>query len=115
MWIIFLNLDWLKVVKVSGFCIKTTQLKTGRVEHKILLIGWMFQGKFTFDGDNYRTNSYNRVMDWIYQNSNDLYDKKKKKLIKIQFLPFPYPEPGGNYRWLCSVNKQVKYLLGVFT
>ena len=71
-------------------------LSTTRVELKILLIGSMFPEKILFDGENYRTNSYNKVLEWIFQNTNVLQDKKKKKQMKILFLPFLYPEPESN-------------------
>ena len=51
-------------------------LASSRVEHKIQLIGSMFPEKIQFDGENYRTNSYNKVLDWIFQNINDLQNKK---------------------------------------
>jgi len=54
-------------------------LSSGRAEHKILLIGSMFPEKIQFDGENYRTNSYNKGLEWIFQNPNDLYDKKKEE------------------------------------
>jgi site-specific DNA recombinase len=66
------------------------------VEHKILLIGSMFPEKIIFDREKYRTNSYNKVLDWIFQNTNGLHEQKKKKQIKNLSLPFPYPEPGSN-------------------
>jgi DNA invertase Pin-like site-specific DNA recombinase/phage FluMu protein Com len=71
-------------------------LSSGRVEHKIILIGSMFPEKILFDGENYRTNSYNKVLDWIFQNTNVLQEQKKKKQTKNLFLPFLYPEPGSN-------------------
>ncbi len=71
-------------------------LSSASVNHKILLIGSIFPEKIQFDGENYRTNSYNKVLEWIFHNPNDLYNKKKKEPIKNQFLPFLYPEPGSN-------------------
>jgi len=71
-------------------------LSSGRTEHKIILIGSMFPEKILFDGENYRTNSYNKVLDWIFQNTNVLQEQKKKKQIKNLFLPSLYPEPGSN-------------------
>ncbi len=35
-------------------------LSSGRVEHKILILGSMFPEKIEFDGEKYRTNSYNK-------------------------------------------------------
>ena len=63
-------------------------LSTASVEHKILLIGSMFPKKILFDGEKYQTNSYNKVLDWIFQNTNDLRQKKRKEQIFYLFLPF---------------------------
>ena len=54
-------------------------LSSGRAEHKILLIGSMFPEKLIFEGENYRAISYNKVLEWIFQNPNDLHDKKKEE------------------------------------
>ena len=51
-------------------------LSSASVNHKILLIGSMFPEKILFDGENYRTNSYNKVLDWIFQNTNELQKEK---------------------------------------
>jgi hypothetical protein len=32
--------------------------------------------KILFDGEKYRTTSYNKVLDWIFQNTNELQKKK---------------------------------------
>ena len=70
-------------------------LSSGRLEHKIQLPGSMFPEKIEFDGEKYRTNSYNKVLEWIFQNTKEL-EKKRKIEMKILFLPFLYPEPGSN-------------------
>ena len=57
-------------------------LSTAKVEHKILLICSMFPEKILFDGEKYRTNSYNKVLKWIFQNTNDLHNKKKEETDK---------------------------------
>jgi hypothetical protein len=44
--------------------------------HKILMIGSMFSEKIFFDGENYRTDSFNKVIGWIFQNTNELQKKK---------------------------------------
>ena len=51
-------------------------LFSGRLEHKIQLLGSMFPEKIEFDGEKYRTNSYNKVLEWISQNTNDLQNIK---------------------------------------
>ena len=38
----------------------------------------MFPEKFEFDGETYRTNSYNKVLDLIYLQTNELRGQKKR-------------------------------------
>ena len=38
----------------------------------------MFPEKFDFDGETYRTNSYNKVLDVIYLQTNELRGQKKR-------------------------------------
>ena len=47
-------------------------IKEGRLDTKRELIGVMFPEKFEFDGETYRTNSYNKVLDLICQQTNEL-------------------------------------------
>ncbi len=47
------------------------------VEVKIKLLGSMFDEKIEFDGETYRTNSLNKVLDLIYEQTNELRGKKK--------------------------------------
>ena len=49
------------------------------VETKIKMLGSMFPEKIEFDGKNYRTASYNKVLDLIYQNTNTLREHKNEK------------------------------------
>ena len=69
-------------------------LSSGRVEHKILLIGSMFPEKIVFDGENYRTNSFNKVLEWIYQNPNDLHNQKKEETDEISVSSVSVPGAG---------------------
>ena len=39
---------------------------------KIKLLGSMFPEKIEFDGKKYRTKNYNKVLDFIYQQTNEL-------------------------------------------
>ena len=48
------------------------------VDPKIKLISSMFPEKIEFDGKTYRTNSYNKVLDLIYQQTNELRGVEKK-------------------------------------
>ena len=48
----------------------------------------MFPEKIQFDGEKYRTNSYNKVLEWIFQNNNELEkekteDKDQKSLSSV--------------------------------
>ena len=47
--------------------------RTAKPEVKILLLGSIFPQKIEFDGKNYRTRSYNRMLEVIYQETNKLY------------------------------------------
>ena len=46
-------------------------------ETKMMLLGSMFPHKIVFDGKNYRTASYNKVLDLIYQQTSELRGLKK--------------------------------------
>ena len=54
----------------------TNIMMDGSVEMKI---GSMFPEKIEFDGIKYRTKSYNKVLDLIYQQTNGLRGDKKEK------------------------------------
>ena len=51
-------------------------------EVKIKLLGSIFPEKIEFDGKNYRTKSYNKMLDIIYQETKQLQGHKKKKSPK---------------------------------
>lgn len=53
--------------------------RSAKPEIKILLLGSIFPRKIEFDRKNYRTRSYNRMLDVIYQETNRLQGKKNKK------------------------------------
>ena len=53
--------------------------RTAKPEVKILLLGSIFPEKIEFDGKNYRTRSYNKLLDVIYQETNRLYGCENKK------------------------------------
>ena len=46
--------------------------RNGSVEMKIKVHGSMFPEKIEFDGENYRTTEYNKVLDLIFQEANKL-------------------------------------------
>ena len=46
------------------------------MEVRIKLLGSIFPEKIEFDGENYRTKSFNKMLDYIFQNTNQLQQKK---------------------------------------
>ena len=54
-------------------------IRDAPLETKIKLIGSIFEDKIEFDGEKYRTNSYNKVLDLIFQQTNELRGGKKEK------------------------------------
>ena len=61
---------------------------------KIKVLGSIFPEKIEFDGKNYRTNSYNQVLDLIYQEANELRGNKKKESEKSDDFPNSVPRAG---------------------
>ena len=53
--------------------------RSAKPEVKVLLLGSIFPQRIEFDGKNYRTRSYNRMLDLIYQETNKLQGKKNEK------------------------------------
>ena len=64
------------------------------VETKIKLISSMFPEKIEFDGEKYRTNSYNKVLDLIFQQTNELRGGKKEKGERFSSFSNSVPRPG---------------------
>lgn len=54
-------------------------IRDAKVELKCKLINSIFPKKVAFDGKAYRTNSMNKVLDLIYQQTNELQGKKNGK------------------------------------
>ena len=73
-------------------------IRDAPLETKIKLIGSIFEDKIEFDGEKYRTNSYNKVLDLIFQQTNELRGGgvKKKKEKDFRLSPIQYPDPGSN-------------------
>ena len=61
------------------------------VKVKIKLLGSIFPKKIEFDGNNYRTNGYNKVLDLIYQQTKEL--REPKKVDGERFSSFPASVP----------------------
>ena len=70
------------------------------VEAKIKLISSMFPEKIEFDGEKYRTNSYNKVLDLIYQQTNELRGDKKEKGESLSTFSASVPRPGVEPGWM---------------
>ncbi len=54
-------------------------IRDAPVEVKLKLIGSIFDDKIEFDGKTYRTKSYNKVLDLIYQQTTELRGNIKRK------------------------------------
>ncbi len=73
------------------------------VETKIKMLGSMFPEKIEFDGENYRTASYNKVLDLIYQNANTLREPKNKKSEPSEEDSDSVPRPGLEPGWVAPL------------
>ncbi len=84
-------------------------IKEGRLDTKRELIGVMFPEKFDFDGKSYRTNTYNKVLDLIYLQTNELRGQKKRDSSDFSEKSLQVP-PQGLEPWTptlrvsCSTN-----------
>ncbi len=74
-------------------------LNTADLEDKINIIGLMFPNKIEFDGNEYRTNSYNKVLDVIFQETSYLKGQKKEETDKISASSVPVPRAGIEPAW----------------
>ena len=73
-------------------------IRNASVGVKIKLISSMFPEKIEFDGKTYRTNSYNKVLDLIYQQTNELRGVEKKSGESFSTFSASVPRPGISYR-----------------
>ena len=84
-------------------------IRDGALEAKRELIGVMFPEKFDFDGETYRTNTYNKVLDVIYLQTNELRGQKKRDSSDFSEKSLEVP-PQGLEPWTptlrvsCSTN-----------
>ena len=53
-------------------------IRDAPVETKIKLIGSIFDEKIEFDGESYRTENYNKVLELIFEQTNELHEPKKE-------------------------------------
>lgn len=68
-------------------------IRDAPLETKIKLIGSIFDDKIEYDGEKYRTNSYNKVLDLIFQQTNELRGKEKEKGEKLSSFSVSVPRP----------------------
>lgn len=68
-------------------------IRDAPLETKIKLIGSIFEDKIEFDGEKYRTNSYNKVLDLIFQQTNELRGGKKEKGERFSSFSHSVPRP----------------------
>ena len=61
---------------------------------KIKLLGSMFPEKIEFDGKKYRTKNYNKVLDFIYQQTNELQEYKTKNGESLSTFSVSVARPG---------------------
>ena len=61
------------------------------VKVKIKLLGSIFPEKIEFDGKNYRTNGYNKVLDLIFRETNKLRGNKNKIEESLDTFPDSVP------------------------
>ena len=86
-----------------------SHIREGALEAKRELIGVMFPEKFDFDGETYRTNSYYKVLDLIYLQTNELRGQKKRDSSDFSEKSLEVP-PQGLEPWTptlrvsCSTN-----------
>lgn len=73
-------------------------IRNASVGVKIKLISSMFPEKIEFDGKTYRTNSYNKVLDLIYQQTNELRGVEKKSGESFSTFSASIPRPGTSHR-----------------
>ena len=72
----------------------TNIMMDGSVEMKIKVLGSMFPEKIEFDGIKYRTKSYNKVLDLIYQQTNELRGDKEEKGERFSSFSNSVPRAG---------------------
>ena len=74
-------------------------IRDAKVEVKCKLLSSMFPQKITYDGKSYRTNSYNSVLDLIYQQTNELRGNKIGQTHKNTNLSYFVPRAGIEPAW----------------
>jgi len=74
------------------------QMRDAPVTTKCKLISSMFPEKIEFDGNSYRTNSFNSVLNLIYQQTKELRGDKKESGESFSTFSASVPRPGTKPR-----------------
>ena len=74
-------------------------IRDAPLETKIKLIGSIFDDKIEYDGEKYRTNSYNKVLDLIFQQTNELRGNKKRRNSNYSSFSHLVPRAGIEPAW----------------
>ena len=74
-------------------------MRDAKTEVKCKLLSSMFPKKITYDGKYYRTNSYNSVLDLIYQQTNELRGGKNKNGESFNTFSASVPRAGVEPAW----------------
>ena len=77
----------------------------------------MFPEKIEFDGKTYRTNSYNKVLDLIYQQTNELRGVEKKNGESFSTFSASVPRPAFEIYKLGTIllNRKLKKNKALYT
>ena len=86
-------------------------IRNASVGVKIKLISSMFPEKIEFDGKTYRTNSYNKVLDLIYQQTNELRGVEKKNGESFSTFSASVPRPAFE---ILNINRREQILFTTF-
>ena len=92
-------------------------IRNASVGVKIKLISSMFPEKIEFDGKTYRTNSYNKVLDLIYQQTNELRGVEKKSGESFSTFSASVPRPAFEIYKLGTIllNRKLKKNKALYT
>ena len=71
----------------------------------------MFPEKIEFDGKTYRTNSYNKVLDLIYQQTNELRGVEKKSGESFSTFSASVPRPGTSHRYHMKIKEHIFFII----
>lgn len=82
-------------------------MRNGSVEMKIKVLSSMFPEKIEFDGEKYRTNSYNKVLDLIYQHTNELLGRENEKGEAVANFSNSVPRPAFE---ILNINRREQIL-----